>query len=116
MPNVFQPGTRPWVKAEGASTEEIIKQIQKCPSRALSFYMNSPEREVSDDEPIKALGTGRKVEILKNGPLMIEGPITLVNSNGQKEVLETVGYFCRCGASNNKPFCDSSHVDIGFKE
>lgn len=37
---VFKPGTQPWIKMEGASTAEIIEQVKKCPSGALSFNMN----------------------------------------------------------------------------
>lgn len=113
LPLVFQPGTRPWIKMNGSDTESIIKQVQKCPSRALSFYMNCPEK---DKEPIKALETGRNVELMKNGPLLLEGPITLVHSDGKREALENASYFCRCGASKNKPFCDGSHKEVGFKE
>jgi len=116
LPQVFQPGSRPWVKSQGASTEEIIKQIQRCPSRALTFYMNSPDVGDADKGPIKALETGRKVEVLENGPLMVEGPITLLRSNGKREVVKEACYFCRCGASKNKPYCDGSHQEIGFKQ
>lgn len=35
---VFDPRERPWVKINAAETEKIIKQINKCPSKALSFY------------------------------------------------------------------------------
>lgn len=115
LPDVFQPGTRPWIKAQGAETEEIIKQVQKCPSRALSFYMNSGD-ENKEKGPIKALETGHKVEVFKDGPIMMDGPVMLVGSDGKKEVLEDVCYFCRCGASKNKPFCDGTHKEIGFKE
>ena len=34
---VFQPGTRPWIKMENASAEEIMKVIDMCPSKALSY-------------------------------------------------------------------------------
>ncbi|BAX81036.1 (4Fe-4S)-binding protein [Labilibaculum antarcticum] len=115
LPDVFQPGTQPWVKAEGATTEEIIRQVQKCPSRALSFYMNGPVDD-SEKGPAKAIETGHKVEVFKDGPIMMEGPITLIGSDGRREVVENSCYFCRCGASKNKPFCDGSHKDIGFKE
>lgn len=40
LPQVFNPSEKPWVKPEGASTERIVEQINKCPSGALSFYMN----------------------------------------------------------------------------
>ena len=116
LPEVFQPGTSPWVKIKGASTEEIIKQVQKCPSRALSFYMNSQDKEIDEKDQVKAIESGRKVEIVKDGPIKMEGPITLINSDGRRDVLGKVSYFCRCGASKNKPFCDGSHKDIGFKE
>lgn len=46
---VFDPFVKPWIKAEGASTERIIEQVKKCPSGALSYYMNKDaEGEQSD--------------------------------------------------------------------
>lgn len=36
MPHVFQPEQRPWIKMNAATTEEIIAQVRKCPSGALS--------------------------------------------------------------------------------
>jgi uncharacterized Fe-S cluster protein YjdI len=40
LPRVFDPRKRPWVKPEGATTDEIVTQVQKCPSGALSYIMN----------------------------------------------------------------------------
>lgn len=44
---VFDPGKRPWINAKGAVSEKIIEQINKCPSGALSFYLNN---QTSNDE------------------------------------------------------------------
>ena len=35
LPNVYHPKERPWVQIENATTEELIAQISKCPSKAL---------------------------------------------------------------------------------
>ncbi len=40
LPSVFQPKEKPWIQKNGASTEEIINQVKKCPSGALTFYLN----------------------------------------------------------------------------
>lgn len=50
---VFNPKERPWVKMDGATTEKIIEQVRKCPSGALSYFLNSevtgePEKIVSE--------------------------------------------------------------------
>lgn len=37
LPEVFQPKTSPWIKMDGASSEEIISAVKKCPSGALSL-------------------------------------------------------------------------------
>ena len=37
---VFDPRERPWIKMDGATTERIIEQVKKCPSGALSYFMN----------------------------------------------------------------------------
>ena len=40
LPQVFQPRDKPWVKIDAAETETIVNQVKRCPSGALSFYMN----------------------------------------------------------------------------
>lgn len=40
---VFNPKERPWIKPDGATTERIIDQIQKCPSGALSYIKTNEE-------------------------------------------------------------------------
>ncbi|AWV98814.1 (4Fe-4S)-binding protein [Arcticibacterium luteifluviistationis] len=37
LPNVYDPKVRPWIKPENASGEELIAQVSKCPSGALSI-------------------------------------------------------------------------------
>jgi CDGSH-type Zn-finger protein len=57
-----------------------------------------------------------KIVTRENGPLLITGPITLVDHEGTAFNLggkETIA-LCRCGASANKPFCDGSHKNCGF--
>jgi uncharacterized Fe-S cluster protein YjdI len=40
LPQVFDPRKHPWITADMATTKQIIEQVKKCPSGALSFYMN----------------------------------------------------------------------------
>ena len=45
LPQVYNPKERPWVKIENATTDELIAQINKCPSGALSYRLNKIEEE-----------------------------------------------------------------------
>ena len=40
LSDVFKPRQKPWINADGASTEKIIVQVKKCPSGALSYFFN----------------------------------------------------------------------------
>jgi len=40
LPEVFDPRVRPWVNIDGSSTENIVEQVKKCPSGALSYFIN----------------------------------------------------------------------------
>lgn len=44
LPEVFKPREKPWITPEGSVTEKIIEQVKKCPSGALSFFMNEEEK------------------------------------------------------------------------
>ena len=56
------------------------------------------------------------IRVLKNGPYEIRGEPSLTDRKGgkyrgQKDPL----YLCRCGQSKNKPYCDGSHAETGFR-
>jgi len=44
LPKVYNPKEKPWIKQENASTEDLIRQINHCPSGALSFIDNREEK------------------------------------------------------------------------
>ena len=58
-----------------------------------------------------------KVTVRNNGPLRIEGEFSICDQDGSTFGLagRTVISLCRCGHSENKPFCDGSHNRLGFK-
>lgn len=57
-----------------------------------------------------------KIKALKNGPLLVTGVVDIQDAEG-KTVLPSKPNIalCRCGHSNNKPFCDGSHAKAGFQ-
>ena len=60
-----------------------------------------------------------KITVMKNGPFRLEGEnLNIVDPTGQSYGLggRTVVSLCRCGMSNNKPFCDGSHNHHSFQD
>jgi len=58
-----------------------------------------------------------KITVKPNGPYRVEGPVKLVDIDGNEWDLTGKPAFslCRCGASVNKPFCDGTHSKLGFQ-
>lgn len=59
-----------------------------------------------------------KIEVLDNGPYIVEGAFDLVSEDGTKIEVPAGRKFialCRCGGSTNLPFCDGTHSKIGFQ-
>jgi len=108
---VFNPMEKPWIKPEGATTEQIIAQIGQCPSGALSYFNNEATTESTTE-----ISSTQIVEVLPNGPLLVYGNISVKDKSGEITTKNNVTAFCRCGASENKPYCDGSHVKCGFKD
>ncbi|MDF2737941.1 MAG: hypothetical protein K0S93_1800 [Nitrososphaeraceae archaeon] len=111
LPSVFRLNQRPWIDPddETIAIEKIIETIRKCPSGALSYSIDDIEYRDYDGKPL--------VKVDKNGPYMISGGIDLIGEAEFPDDVSTEHYtLCRCGASNNKPFCDGSHSTINFKD
>ena len=45
LPKVYNPQEHPWIKIENATTQELINQVNLCPSGALSYYLNKEKNE-----------------------------------------------------------------------
>ncbi len=110
LPEVFNPQVKPWVNTSGASTDAIIAQIDKCPSGALSYTRNDGTKSVTEGN------AQTKIEVTKNGPLLVHGDIIVQDKHGNETSKSKVTAFCRCGQSGNKPFCDGTHRKCGFKD
>jgi uncharacterized Fe-S cluster protein YjdI len=123
---VFNPRNRPWVNINGAPTNDIIKVVKKCPTMALDWKWNDPVRQKEEEEHEKAKIESEsvvnaeeqpvKVNIMKDGPILIQGKFVIYNEEGN--ILKTLSMtsLCRCGNSGALPFCDGSHRKHGFNE
>ncbi|HEX7904345.1 MAG TPA: (4Fe-4S)-binding protein [Chitinophagaceae bacterium] len=113
--DVFNPKEKPWVKMEGASTERIIEQVRKCPSGALSYYMNvdAPADE-TEDKIVAESAHITQIKVSANGPYLIQSECLIIHSDGKEETKTGTVALCRCGTSGNKPYCDGSHRKVGF--
>jgi len=105
---VFRYGKEPWIDPDGASVQEIIAVIRKCPSGALSYAIDGVEGTLPKREQM--------VTVTDNGPYAVTGGIELMNTPFGEGASKERYTLCRCGASKNKPFCDGSHWAAGFKD
>lgn len=108
LPEVYNPNEKPWIKPKNATGAEIRAQVAKCPSGALTL---KGESAVND----KNQGSVQ-VTVLPDGPLLINGSLEVKDKNGALWTKDGATAFCRCGASENKPYCDGQHQKIGFKD
>lgn len=123
---VFNPRKRPWVNMNGSSTERIIEIVNKCPTEALTYrWKDESKNNLINDKSNKiakenetALKPGIKpviVQVMRDGPLVVQGSFEVFNSEGKQLKSMLMTSFCRCGSSNNAPFCDGFHRKKGFR-
>ncbi len=107
LSDVFNPDNRPWINPKGSDTDTIKKQVDLCPSGALSYEVENAEAVVAGDVEITASA---------NGPLLVRGRVVVTSAQGKTVTHEKSTALCRCGASKNKPYCDGSHNQIEFSD
>jgi len=107
LASVFRMGQEPWIDADGAAVEAIVEAVERCPSGALSCTVDDTEHRPAAAAP--------EVRVIKDGPYRV-GAVDLEGHAFGSGVTAGRYTLCRCGASKNKPFCDGSHWDIGFRD
>jgi CDGSH-type Zn-finger protein/truncated hemoglobin YjbI len=115
---VFHTEGDPFVTPSGGRMDEIIRAVRDCPSGALSYAIDGVEARAAVD------WDGRRepaIEASKDGPYRITGGIPLADHHGEP-VARASGSslehyaLCRCGHSQNKPFCSGMHWYIEFND
>ncbi len=113
--SVFDPAKKPWVNMEAADTATIIEQVRKCPSGALSYYMNAEGEPAAETAVVAEAASIMNIEIKKDGPILITSDCIITHGDGTQEVKQGKTALCRCGQSSNKPYCDGTHRKVGFE-
>ena len=91
---------------EGATSEEIMEAIDRCPSGALSYRRND---QLSSPLDLEEKTPSAEIRVVKDGPLLVKGNCSLIAEDGKCIAEEGPVALCRCGRSRNKPLCDGSH-------
>ncbi len=107
LPDVFDAGRRPWIDPTRAATPDLVRTIERCPTGALHYR----RRDGKEEQP----PTSNTVRIEADGPLYVAGRLRITLPGGEI-IEETRMALCRCGHSKDKPFCDNSHVEVGFAD
>lgn len=87
--------------------DTVIETIRKCPSGSLAYKLGGKLHDQFFSEP--------EIFVSEDGPLHVRGGVEFNDPTGARPPTTDHYTLCRCGASKNKPFCDGSHTDAGFK-
>jgi uncharacterized Fe-S cluster protein YjdI len=107
LPQVFDRDRRPWVKADAATADEVEAAVARCPSGALRTRRVGAVA-AKREQPLELRASA-------GGPLLVSGGVRVVAADGTVLYEGEKAALCRCGRSDNKPFCDGTHKTVGFK-
>ena len=97
------------VSSDADVRERLVTMISNCPSGRL-------EQQPSIAEPAEEPAFEPMIGVTRNGPYWVRGGIPIESEDGQTYEVRNRVTLCRCGQSRNKPFCDGSHSDVGFRD
>ena len=104
LPEVFDVGKRPWIQPGNASAEQVAEVVRRCPSGALHYRLE----EGPSEEPEQPT----KVEFVADGPINLRGDLSIDVPAGRMREVRTS--LCRCGGTQNEPFCDNACSRSGW--
>ena len=109
LPAVFDRNRRPWILPDGAPAQELIAVVERCPSGALHY-------ERVDGGPAEQPDQRNTIEVRAAGPYYVAGRLRVTTADGALVIEDVRLALCRCGQSQNKPFCDNAHLAAAFDD
>jgi uncharacterized Fe-S cluster protein YjdI len=111
LPQVFDVSRPDWIRLDGVWPEEVVTVVGRCPSGALQAARSGAPAQ----KPLPFASPGVTLHATRDGPILVKGTVTLQLPNGQEQKRSGSFLLCRCGQTRNTPFCDGSHIRVGFR-
>jgi CDGSH-type Zn-finger protein len=102
---VFDTNARPWIKPDSAEADLVAEIVRRCPTGALHYELT--------DGPEERVLSPTRVEAIEHGPLLLRGELLLKTPAG--ELRDVRAALCRCGLTENEPFCDHACKRAGWQ-
>ncbi len=118
LATVFRVSEEPFVAPSGGRMDEIIRAVRDCPSGALSYALDGVQARADVDHHGVREPT---IQVIRDGPYRIVGAIPLQGHDGgavPRNAGASAEHYalCRCGRSQNKPFCSGMHWYVEFHD
>jgi len=108
---LFVTGRDPWCDPSLVDAGTVREVVARCPSGALSVKADAVADAPPPAAPERNLGT-----VASDGPLFLSGRLSIEGAPDRAPALAERAALCRCGLSSNKPFCDNSHREGGWRD
>lgn len=113
------PGGKIWSLIQETDNKEsrdlVIREANHCPAGRLVVHDKKTGKEVEDQLP-PSIGVIEDPALGCSGPLWVRGGITIESDDGKPYEVRNRVTLCRCGSSDNMPFCNGSHASIKFQD
>lgn len=106
--DLFVSGRQPWCQPDLSSQIELEDIVKRCPTGALHWQHKSGK---SAETPTSE----NTATVCYNGPIYLQGDLDIEEAS-ESPGLRFRAALCRCGESQNKPFCDNSHEKVKFQD
>lgn len=93
--------------------QHFLREVGDCPAGRLVARDNETGEMIEPDLP-PSLALVEDPSLRCSGPIWVRGGVPVVGADGKTYEVRNRVTLCRCGASQNKPFCDGTHAEIGF--
>jgi CDGSH-type Zn-finger protein len=113
------PGGKIWSLIERTDEPEVrdlvIREAMHCPAGRLVLQDKKTRQEIEQPLP-PSIGVVEDPALGCSGPLWVRGGITVESHDGKRYEKRNRVTLCRCGASENKPFCNGAHASMKFND